>query len=480
MVVERQPLNYRKENRKPWPPHLTAAQRMSRRYRSVQDTAESVKELGTDGEERPAPGKCGSQRPAPAGGGHSRLRAPHPSAEPRRMGNMLQHLQGLWRPCASAFGHHGHELDPLRRARLSGVQVELFVLSIISGCSPSVPSAFASSHTFQRGGYGDRVLHCTSGTKCQTRHRVCEGALEVHKWRQPVPYACGQQARHSRRRARQWMLPREEWLGQSLWRAPAAHPILPGLTSGTRSSECWQPRCPRWWRQQGRAGHWKQWGRQARQCQLWPLARRSWRQAPGPHLRWKPTMSRRQPLHGRRWSEGPGPRELAPKPPASTGAVSWSPVKSLKLRFTMPSNMSNAIVWAAVGLQRMLWSIRANPALARRRRRATWGSSSSPRASKRSPALAALSAVWFRTKPLSPTAAPKNSKWRRALQVPASSRSSASGKWQCRAAMSAEPTAISSHLLKFKQRPRAAAFVSTVRKARPTASMSPPRKPSSR
>ena len=51
---------------------------MSRRYRSVQDTAESVKELGTDGEERPAPGKCGSQRPAPAGGGHSRLRACEP------------------------------------------------------------------------------------------------------------------------------------------------------------------------------------------------------------------------------------------------------------------------------------------------------------------------------------------------------------------------------------------------------------------
>ena len=59
----------------------------------------------------------------------------------RRVGNMLQHLQGLWRPCASTFSHHGQELDPLRRARLSGVQVEFFVLSIISsGCSSSVPT----------------------------------------------------------------------------------------------------------------------------------------------------------------------------------------------------------------------------------------------------------------------------------------------------------------------------------------------------
>ena len=58
----------------------------------------------------------------------------------RRVGNMLQHLQGLWRPCASAFSHHGHELDPLRCARLSGVQVEFFLLSISSGCSPSVPT----------------------------------------------------------------------------------------------------------------------------------------------------------------------------------------------------------------------------------------------------------------------------------------------------------------------------------------------------
>jgi len=105
MVVERQPLNYRKENRKPnWPPHLTAAQRMSRSYQ--QDTAESVKELGTDGEERPAPGKCGSQRPAPARGGHSRLRAPHPSAEPPRgqhasapsgpLAPMRQYIQPPW------------------------------------------------------------------------------------------------------------------------------------------------------------------------------------------------------------------------------------------------------------------------------------------------------------------------------------------------------------------------------------------------
>ena len=58
----------------------------------------------------------------------------------RRVGNMLQHLQGLWRPCANAFSHHGHELDPLRRARLSGVQVEFFVLSISSDYSPSVPT----------------------------------------------------------------------------------------------------------------------------------------------------------------------------------------------------------------------------------------------------------------------------------------------------------------------------------------------------
>ena len=85
MVVERQSLKYRKEIKKPnWPPHLTAAPRISRRYRSVQDTAEAVKELGIDGEERPAPGKCGSQWPAPAGGGHSRLGAPYPSAEPPR------------------------------------------------------------------------------------------------------------------------------------------------------------------------------------------------------------------------------------------------------------------------------------------------------------------------------------------------------------------------------------------------------------
>ena len=62
----------------PWIIERKTEQRMSRRYRSVQDTAESVKELGTDGEERPAPGKCGSQRPAPAGGGHSRLRACEP------------------------------------------------------------------------------------------------------------------------------------------------------------------------------------------------------------------------------------------------------------------------------------------------------------------------------------------------------------------------------------------------------------------
>ena len=115
MVVERQPLNYRKENRKPnWPPHLTAAQRMSRSYRSMQDTAESVKELGTDGEERPAPGKCGSQRPAPAGGGYSRLRAPYPSAEPPRgqdtsapsgpLAPIRHCIQRLWvnlTPCAA-------------------------------------------------------------------------------------------------------------------------------------------------------------------------------------------------------------------------------------------------------------------------------------------------------------------------------------------------------------------------------------------
>ncbi|CAL1137134.1 unnamed protein product [Cladocopium goreaui] len=71
-----------------------------------EDTAESVKELGTDGEERPAPGKCGSQRPAPARGGHSRLRAPHPSAEPPRgqhasapsgpLAPMRQYIQPPW------------------------------------------------------------------------------------------------------------------------------------------------------------------------------------------------------------------------------------------------------------------------------------------------------------------------------------------------------------------------------------------------
>ena len=272
MVVERQPLNYRKENRKPWPPHLTAAQRMSRRYRSVQDTAESVKELGTDGEERPAPGKCGSQRPAPAGGGHSRLRAPHPSAEPPRgqhasapsgpLAPRRQCIQPPWAwtwppaprtlercPSGVLCAEHKQRLQPqcadspeprspvavapwwrnLRqqetRQRRAGTHRLAFdwLVRFLPGCwagasqpsrvqgeaRPVAPSCEPSPaphgvaecvrlqpHTFQRGGYGDRVLHRTRGTKCQTRRRVCEGALEVHKWRQPVPYACGQQARH--------------------------------------------------------------------------------------------------------------------------------------------------------------------------------------------------------------------------------------------------------------------------------------------
>ena len=93
-------------------------------------------------------------------------------------------------------------------------------------------------------------------------------------------------------------------------------------------------------------------------------------------------------------------------------AVRCKPVKFPKLRRSMPSNMSRAMVCAVTGLQRMLWSIRANPAQARRSRKATCGSSNSPKESRRSPALAARSAVWARTKAASPTAAPKSSKSR--------------------------------------------------------------------
>ena len=47
----------------------------------------------------------------------------------------------------------------------------------------------------------------------------------------------------------------------------------------------------------------------------------------------------------------PNPREAC----AHCWRVRWSPVKSPKLRRTMPSNMSSAMCWAVGGLQRMLW-----------------------------------------------------------------------------------------------------------------------------
>ena len=115
----------------------------------------------------------------------------------------------------------------------------------------------------------------------------------------------------------------------------------------------------------------------------------------------------------------------------------------------------------------MLWSIRANPAQARRSRKATCGSSNSPKESRRSPALAARSAVWARTKAASPTAAPKSSKSRCTLLDPSASRSKLSGKWQCRAAMSVDPAATSSHLARFKVKPMVAALASTKRENNP-------------
>ena len=141
----------------------------------------------------------------------------------------------------------------------------------------------------------------------------------------------------------------------------------------------------------------------------------------------------------------------------------------------MPSNMRKAAVCGTAGLQRMLWSIRAKPAQARRSRNPTWGSSSSPKASSKSPALAARSTVCEWMKLSSPMAAPKSSQ--------TCERRGSFHQRGCgakRAATSKRPTAISSDLARLRRSPMLAARASTRRRAALTAWRLPARTPSSR
>ena len=114
MVVERQPLNFRKtENRagprislqlKEYHEGTARCRTRPRRSKSLEPTAKR----GPRPESADRNGQLLQEEAIADCGLLTRVRS-------RRVGNMLQHLQGLWRPCASAFSHHGHELDPLRR-----------------------------------------------------------------------------------------------------------------------------------------------------------------------------------------------------------------------------------------------------------------------------------------------------------------------------------------------------------------------------